>query len=359
MTRDGRRQRHEPAAGIAVVLLIAAAYFGLAFYKPGFADYHRYGRYSDVTMWISLIAPKELTFFITYLAAGIATVLLLVRALRATRLPELMDRLAGNVERRQERTIVTALTVVALAAVAACTILSHDGTPLTDDEWVYRFQARVLAAGMLTAPLPGPPDFFRNQYMVVTDRLYSQYAFGHSALLAAGAVLGAMGVVPVLLAGCAVAFTYGCGRLLLNRRGGLLAACLLLFSPQFLLTQGTIASQSSIAALVAAFFFFLLRAVRHDSRHSAFAAGLVWGWALQTRPIDTMIVALGAVAILLHRPSGRTFMALVPIILWLAVGAAITGGLYLATNWLVNGGPLTTNYNPLWKDHPSGATSAF
>lgn len=346
--------------GLGAVILVAQAIFYLvAFSAGGFADYHRYGKYDDFTAWLSRLGITEIQFYAWYFCVGSLIIISLLALFRVTGLGTWLVSKGRSVSAIRESWLVVMLFMGAVILGFMCTLFSHKGTPLTDDEWVYRFQAQLLAQGRLTAQLYGPADFFRNQYLVVTDKAYSQYAFGHPALLVPGVWLGSLLVPLLALGGLTTILIYKLVSYKTTRSGGLLAALLLLFSPAFLLTQGTTAAQSSIITLLSAFLYAMLRAITERRLGFGLVAGLLCGVAVQIRPIDTIIVA-GAASVWFagcrsewrDRRIWRTAGAIV-------VGGLITGGLYLLTNWRVNGGPFTTNYNPLWKDHASGAKSAF
>ena len=47
--------------------------------------------------------------------------------------------------------------------------------PSTEDEFVYLFQAKTLAAGRLTYPSPPLPEFFEAAHILVTPRFAAKY----------------------------------------------------------------------------------------------------------------------------------------------------------------------------------------
>ncbi len=330
----------------------------IAFSPSGFVDYHQYGKIDRTTAALSVIGQKEARLFLYFFLFGSILIILLVKAFRQMRLEAKLKACVEFAVRRKKITI-PALFLAATGLIALMNLTSYGQTPLTDDEWVYRFQAQVLASGSLTAELHGPPGFFKNQFLVVTDKIYSQYAFGHPALLAAGYLLGIEHFLPCLAGGAAVIFIFLTAGLVSGPRRGLLAALFILFSPQFVFTQGGHSSQVTIIMILAAFLFFFFYALKNYSSIAAIAGGMLCGWGLQTRPIDTLVICVPLLIILVSHFIRHRQKDFFRTIGFMALGSIITGGLYLLTNWIVNGGPFTTNYNPLWKDHESGADFAF
>src|SRR5436853_508968 len=73
--------------------------------------------------------------------------------------------------------------------------------PSTEDEFVYLFQARTLAAGRLTYPSPPLPEFFEAAHILVVPRFAAKYLPGHAAVLAPFQAAGAPWLAPCLRLG--------------------------------------------------------------------------------------------------------------------------------------------------------------
>src|SRR3954462_12993096 len=71
--------------------------------------------------------------------------------------------------------------------------------PSTEDEFVYLFQAKTLAAGHLTMPSPPLPGFFEAAHLLVTPRFAAKYLPGHAALIAPFQAAGVPWLAPCLL----------------------------------------------------------------------------------------------------------------------------------------------------------------
>lgn len=83
----------------------------------------------------------------------------------------------------------SALALLALLLSTAAFVFH--GRPRLVDAVVQLFQARIFAAGLLTAPPPPGEAFFAVQHMIVDGNgWYAQYPPGHSLLLAMGVIVG-------------------------------------------------------------------------------------------------------------------------------------------------------------------------
>src|SRR5207244_8803086 len=80
--------------------------------------------------------------------------------------------------------------------------------PSTEDEFVYLFQAKALAAGHLAYPSPPLPEFFEAAHVLVVPRYAAKYFPGHAAVLAPFVALGVPWLGPSLLLGVTLAALY-------------------------------------------------------------------------------------------------------------------------------------------------------
>jgi hypothetical protein len=199
------------------------------------------------------------------------------------------------------------------------------GTPVIEDEQVYLFQARSLAAGHLTYPSPPRPEFFETAHILVVPRFAAKYLPGHALLIAPFVALGVPRLEPCLMLGVTAALLFIAGRLLgLRRWSALLAGALFLGSTDAVADLASFRSQStSVAAVAAAFVAMLL--VRSDPRPARVVA--LFGLAMFAgfvRPFTGLALLLGAAAIV---PRSRAAWALLPLL----AGAAIAAVIFHAT----------------------------
>src|SRR5881392_229936 len=77
--------------------------------------------------------------------------------------------------------------LLAIAGTLLCMQMFAGGKwgarPSTEDEFVYLFQAKTLAAGHLTYPSPPLPEFFEAAHLLVVPRFAAKYLPGHALVL--------------------------------------------------------------------------------------------------------------------------------------------------------------------------------
>ncbi len=341
---------------VGLGLIVGLTVYGVQ--PGGFVGYHRYGFHDPETSWVSYLAPAESYFFLMFMLVGCAAAGLIGLGLSGLDLPRVLARLTRWLTRLPQLAVDAALAAITAGLVLGLHLLAFNSEVITDDEWVYLFQSQTIAMGQLTVPAPPLPEFYRNQFLVVTDKMYSQYPFGHSAVLALGVLLGNARIVQILMSALTLPLIRRLAAHLWNPGTGLLAAALLLCSPQFLLTGATLLSQVTMLFLAVLTLLLFVKGWAAHSGQLLFAAGSVWALGFHVRGMDTVYLGIplsALVAYRLWRGRPRPWRST----LLLAAGVCWPILAYLATNWLVNGGPLTTNYNPLWKDDASGAQLAF
>lgn len=241
--------------------------------------------------------------------------------------------------------LAAGLCVAALLAAMQVSQTIFDGVPHLEDEVVFIFQARTLAAGHLVAPAPPRPEFFEFPFILVRDGYwFGKYPPGFPAVLALGVLAGQPWLVNPLGAALCVALVYRAGSRLYDRTTGLLAAGLLVSSPLFLLHGGSYLSH--VASLVWALAALLLFQHAREQRSAAAAlgAGLALGALFLARPLTAIGVglpyALWAGVDLLHR---RRLYGLAMLIGFLPAGLAL-----LIYNRLTTGDPLRNAYEVYW-----------
>ena len=236
--------------------------------------------------------------------------------------------------------------VLALAAVAAIATLGI-GTRLlplysgNNDEPVYVFQARTIEHGHLTVSAALHDQSFRPWLTAEHNgRLLTQYQPGRPTVLAASKVIfGNMRVGIALVAAATVvavgAFSY---ELVRNRRVTFVACAVLLLSPLFLLHWSLFLAYGFATLAVTTMGALLLRGVRTGRANAFVGAGVAFGVAQLTRPLDAVLFALPLAVFSFRqlRPGKRSLRsAVLPV----AGGAAPFLVLTLAYNAVVTGSP--------------------
>lgn len=344
-----------PWMRLAAFALAALAIVGFRAVAPAFyGDFHVPQGASGFH-----VPAEELAFLFLFLALGGVAWVAVAVALH--RLPT-VDGLAAAGARVAARTgwctALAGLGLLAASTFTASQVLGH--AVITDDEHVYRFIARTLAGGALTAPSPGQDlSFFKEQYVVLTEHArYGKYPIGHPLLLMLGlkARLEWL-VVPAITALCALPVGW-IGARLFGRSAGALAVFLLLCSPQVVLTGGTSLSQPASALCLLVGLACLLAAdeARGGSRRRELlwlaVAGAALGYGLLVRPVPgVLFVAVAAGFVLWHsRPAGLARALQSAAVFGAPVAAC--AAVFLAVNAIQTGDALTSAYQT---SHGTGA----
>jgi len=243
------------------------------------------------------------------------------------------------------------------------------------------FQGRIFASGRTFIPARFDNYFFSLSY-VVNDgtRVYAEYPFGHSLLLALGSLIRAEWLVNPLLGSAQVIVLYFLGKEVYDERTGRIAALLGVASPFLLFMSSEFMNHASALLFLSLFLLFFFRTIRpfraprpassvthHSSlvnrsspspsviRHSSFVTrhfppplapvlcGLSLAMALNIRPLSALAVSIPiaccAVYLLLKwrgKPLPAFVALLVPVLLGL--------GAFGFYNYLTTGDPLLPGY---------------
>jgi hypothetical protein len=217
---------------------------------------------------------------------------------------------------------------------ATCVVLTwcietklFDGMPHITDAASHLFEAKILSAGHIYAPLPPCPEQFAQFHVLMTKdgKWFSKYTPGHALLLAAGMKLHAVDLVVPLCGAIAMLGSAWLARRFFSPSIGRVTGSLIAISPLFqLLGASYMSHTTSMAALVAAACAFVLSvdvnaASPRASRGWAVAAGFLAGLALLIRIQEALVVVcVASVAMLLvPRAVFRKASCLLP---WAVIG---------------------------------------
>jgi hypothetical protein len=265
---------------------------------------------------------------------------------------------------RRRVTLAALLLVTGATTFAATTWVLQDQA-VTDDENVYLFQTRILAAGHLTLPSLSDEEPLRerifedNIFLVNNGKIFGQYPFGHSLALLPGYLLGWPHLMPLLFAVFSVLGLYLLTARLYGPPWALLAAFFLAVSPAFLATSATLLAHTSTLCFLIWFFYFAHRTWKERSWLNAVPTGLFFLLAFHMRSATTLLAAgpIGvALAVALLRDYRRQWPKIVVLGLLVVAAAALT----LYFNYQANGDLFRTNYHAAWGEgktpfkHPFG-----
>jgi hypothetical protein len=235
-------------------------------------------------------------------------------------------------------------------------------TPHVQDSVGQVFQGRIFASGRVTLPVRFD-DFFTSYLQIINDgsRVYSQYPFGHSLLLALGTLMHAEWLVNPLLGSAEVVVLYFLGKELYDERTGRITALLGLSSPFLLFMSSEYMNHASGLLFLSLFLLFFFRTIRPmrgpesslipcPSSHTPslsladpLLSGLSLAMALNIRPLSAAAVSLpiaGYCIYLLVKSRWRTLPAFALLLLAVLFGL----GAYGLYNYLTTGNPLVPGY---------------
>ncbi len=348
-------------------IVLVGGFFFVNRFAGDFANMREYGPDETGINAVFSLSKNEQLFMATTLLMLPAAVFLTL-GLAGSLGMRLVTRLrAWSRDETAVRRALIGLVVFAGISIALIGALVLHNTPITDDENVYEFQARIFASGRLALPsLPGDDRMFDdNIFLVNNGRIYGQYPFGHSFFLLPGTLVGYSRVMTLIAALFTLFGVFRLGRELFDTPTALLAVFLMAVSPMFLSMSATILSHPSTLLFLTWFAYFTVRAIRTERTRDAVLAAVFFGLAFHVRSATVLVLALptalvlaGAHVIRIRRrdDAGGGIRGRVEWVLgraWkrVVIVGAVMGvvlGSYLLLNWLANGSPFLTNYHAVW-----------
>ena len=204
-------------------------------------------------------------------------------SLPAAQLPTMIQ--TTDFTHRVTRGLALLLVLLAFGMGAFFSRTVFERLPHLEDELAYLYQARVFAAGHITAPQPEPTIPFWQPFVVMEGgKAFSKYTPGWSLLLSLGVMAGTPWIVNAVCAALSVALIYRIGEEIFSPQTGLFAALLLTFSPMALLLNASMMSHTAALTCVLTFTYAYWRMGR-DKRDILWGtlAGLALGWLAVTR----------------------------------------------------------------------------
>jgi hypothetical protein len=223
--------------------------------------------------------------------------------------------------------------------------------PHVIDSIVQVFQGHIFASGRVTLPVRFDDYFFSFPY-VINDgtKMYAQYPFGHSLLLALGTLVHAEWLINPLLGSAEIIVLYFLGKEAYDETTGRIAALLGVASPFLLFMSSEYMNHASGLLFLSLFLLFFLRTIRplrgmHLS--SSFADPLLSGFslamALNIRPLSALAVSVPAAGYGVYLLAKSRWKELPSFLLLLTPVLLGLGGFFLY-NYLTTGSPLLSGY---------------
>ncbi len=219
------------------------------------------------------------------------------------------------------------------------------GSPVTDDESVYRFAAELLASGRLWAPSPPLKLFFDQNFMINDGRLYPMYFLGWPALLAPAVWMGVPWIANPVYSALTIPPLFAVTRRFVGTGWARAATLLFLSSPFIQIAAATQLSHTScLLALTCCLLMFLRTREPATTAWNHAGLAVAFSAAFWIRPQSAL--ALGVPLLLLwtldlrRLSKGRALAAVGSF----AVPSVAFAVLFLATLWSQNGSPWMTGY---------------
>ncbi len=235
-----------------------------------------------------------------------------------------------------------ALWVLGVGSVIA--VFVFERLPHVDEDIIYLFQAKTLAAGRLWLPQPVETDAFAMTHLIADgERWYGKFFPGWPAVLAIGVLGGAPWLVNPVLGALSVLCAHSLAQRIYGRRTANVATLLLVVSPWFLFLSGSLMGHSvSLLCMLIALLAIELQRARRMGGWSL-VAGVALGAMFVNRPFDAAlfgpIAGLWAIGVTRQRLSLGSLVciascaALVSSTM-LAYDAALTGSAWVAPHRL-------------------------
>lgn len=201
-----------------------------------------------------------------------------------------------------EAVLITLLAVLAVFITALLYHIVFLRTPITTDETSYVFQAYTFLEGKIARPLPPFPEAFAQEMLIMDERAgwLSRYPPGHILWLVPGCMIGWPHLMVALAAGLSLWLITRTARFF-DARAPWIAAGMLLISPFFLFTHGTLLSHTSGLLATALLLYGFFRWQLEGAARFAALAAMGWGWLYLNRSYTAVWLVLPFVLYVLMR----------------------------------------------------------
>ncbi len=311
------------AIGIYPLLIVAGWFSSHASLSPEFT---------------ALLQTEQIRF--SALLVGLPLFFWIVRFIFAHGWPEKIASWRGH-----RIALATAIAIVTFCVQGKL----FDHVPHMTDAITHVYQAKLICAGKMTAPLPPCPASFRapNLLMTADGRAFSKYPPGQALIFAAAMKTGLLEWTGPILS----AIAGWCLMSLLARIGGamwgLFGGILYLFSPLAILLGASFMTHTTFLACMLGALLALVRALEPGSpsrvRIGGLVAGFLIGYAALLRPPDLAgaLVSMAVGWLLLVKNPIATKLRIAP---WVVIGAAPVSALMMWWNHALYGSWLTVGY---------------
>ena len=200
-------------------------------------------------------------------------------------LPGLVARLLAS------RGVVVAVFAATFAVMWYSWASSHP-MPVVHDEMAYVLQAQIFAGGDWALPSPPLPEFWEQPYVLLQPAVAAKYFPGHALVLALGALVGWMALMPLVLQSTAGALLFVLARRVAEGGVAFLAWMLWLFTPMTLYFGPSYYSEATTVVCWLAGWYALLRWRSARATSWLLVVAVCVAWGALTRPLTGLAYAI-------------------------------------------------------------------
>jgi hypothetical protein len=216
--------------------------------------------------------------------------------------------LAGRSPMDEPSTLIRALdsrAMVAAVFLATFVVLwiswaAWNPIPVVHDEMAYVLQAQIFARGKWSLPSPPIPAFWEQPHVLVEPSLGAKYFPGHSLVMAIGALIGWMPLMPLALQAIVGALLYVLARRVASGGVALLTWVIWLFAPMTLYYGPSYFSEGTTTACWLGGWYALLEWRSSRKLHWLLAVAFFTGWDAITRPLTGLAYAIPVGVIIVY-----------------------------------------------------------
>lgn len=301
--------------------------------------------YVEYGYQLNIFRQVEGGFYLIYGLFGIVAIILFSIASKDLPL-NLFEKIKTKILSIQVKRIVYLLAVMVFVIVLMLRIFLIAEAPMTDDENAYLLGAKILSQGKFY--LEGYPTeirpFLNNQFIVMEDKVFTQYCPGFMLLLALMLKLGIAVLLNPLLAGLGIIAVYLLGRDFSGSKWiGFCASILLLISPAYIFTSALLTSHPTAMICGAFGIWFIFRGSREGILWKIAIGTVFLGYMFLTRPLPTIVLGLIGIFMVFSAPQ-NTKKKFKMILISFIIALIFIGFLLIYFN-LLTGSPFGTTYN--------------
>ncbi len=291
---------------------------------------------------------QGLPFHTSVLAEPYLTISIIVIgiALASSPVSAIINRIWSRLINLPSRVFMLVIFLVSLIFYLLVAKEVFSGIPRIDDGVGALFEARILAQGKITLPLPPNAHFFEVFGVLGSEsnlgHWCGMYPPGWPILLVLGVWIGEPWIIAPILGALLSVTIIALGTEIFGSRTGKIAGLLSIFSPFMLVLSGLHLSHVPTGLFTTLCLLALLKMLRTNRWQYGLMAGLTMGMALLCRPLTAAVMGSVFGILLLLKP--KKLLQNIPGILIAAFALSICVGIYLLFQYTITGDPFTAGH---------------